>query len=442
MNIADVTKNEPRRKVMVIDSKSFYASVESVDRSLNPLQSLLVVMSQQENTNGGLVLAASPRAKKELGVKNVMRQRDVPYDPRLIIVNPRMNRYIAMNKKVNDIFRRFAAEEDLHLYSIDESILDFTNTWEYLKFQYGENLTLAKLARIIQLQVKNELGLYITVGIGDNPAMAKMALDLTAKHAFSLIGEWHFETIPDVLWPIKQLDDVWSIGSRTAKKLRRLGILSMQDLALFDPYRLKQEFGVRGTELSALAWGVDRSVLSQRYRSKEASISNSQVLPCDYSNRQEIEVVIREIGEQVASRLRAKNKIAGSVSLFIGYSHVSSQEKHSHGFNVQTNITPTNNSHKISQALTTLYEAHEDGGIIRHIGVAAGHLQMAGFEQMDLLQPVQQQVNESKIDQVIDDIRLKFGLTSLVKLSSIGTGGTMIDRAGLVGGHNGGNAFG
>lgn len=128
MNISEVVNHEPRRKVMVIDSKSFYASVESVDRGLNPLQSLLVVMSQQENTNGGLVLAASPRAKKELGVKNVMRQRDVPSDPRLIIVNPRMNRYIAMNKKVNDIFRKFIAEEDLHLYSIDESILDFTET--------------------------------------------------------------------------------------------------------------------------------------------------------------------------------------------------------------------------------------------------------------------------------------------------------------------------
>lgn len=128
MNISEVVNHEPRRKVMVIDSKSFYASVESVDRGLNPVQSLLVVMSQQENTNGGLVLAASPRAKKELGVKIVMRQRDVPSDPRLIIVNPRMNRYIAMNKKVNDIFRKFIAEEDLHLYSIDESILDFTET--------------------------------------------------------------------------------------------------------------------------------------------------------------------------------------------------------------------------------------------------------------------------------------------------------------------------
>lgn len=442
MDISEVVNHEPRRKFMVIDSKSFYASVESVDRGLNPLQSLLVVMSQQENTNGGLVLAASPRAKKELGVKNVMRQRDMPSDPRLIIVNPRMNRYIAMNKKVNDIFRKFVAEEDLHLYSIDESILDFTETWKYLKFKFGHDLTMAKLARIIQLQVKKELGLYLTVGIGDNPAMAKMALDITAKHDFNLIGEWHFETIPQYLWPIQELDEVWSIGGRTAKKLKRLGILSMRDLALFDPYRLKQEFGVRGEELFALAWGVDRSILKDKYIVKESSLSNSQVLPRDYDNPEEIEVVIREIGEQVASRLRAKNKIAGTVSLFIGYSYASSQAQRSHGFNVQMKITPTNRSGDISRALIQLFRDHYEGAVVRNIGVAGGRLQAAGFDQLDLLRPVTEQVNEAKIDAVLDDIRKKFGLTSLVKLSSICQGGTMIERAGLVGGHNGGNAFG
>lgn len=148
-------------------------------------------------------------------------------------------------------------------------------------------------------------------------------------------------------------------------------------------------------------------MLSQRYHIKETSISNSQVLPRDYSSRQEIEVVIREIGEQVASCLRAKNKVAGSLSLFIGYSYVSSEAKHRRGFNVQTKITATNNSHKISQALLNLYNDHEEGGIVRNVGVSAGKVQPAGFEQFDLLQPVQQQVNESKIDQVIDDIRRK-----------------------------------
>lgn len=152
-----------------------------------------------------------------------------------------------MNKKVNDIFRQFVTEEDLHLYSIDESILDVTDTWEYLKFVYVKDLTLKKLTRIIQLKVKQALGLYLMV---DTTVMAKLALGIQAKHDFNLIGEWHFETIPKHLWSITKLDDVWSIGKRTAKSLIRLGILSMRDLALANPYYLKQKLGVRGEGFS------------------------------------------------------------------------------------------------------------------------------------------------------------------------------------------------
>ena len=184
----NVYANEPRRAVMVIDSKSFYASVESVDLGLNPLKSLLVVMSQQENTNGGLVLAASPQAKKILGVSNVMRQRDVPRDPRLAIVQPRMNYYIQKNKQINDIYRQFVADEDLHIYSIDESILDLTDSWRYIESKFGRKLTLRNMARLIQETVHDATGIYLTVGIGDNPAMAKMALDISAKHNKDLIG--------------------------------------------------------------------------------------------------------------------------------------------------------------------------------------------------------------------------------------------------------------
>lgn len=442
MNFSDVTGHELRRKVMVIDSKSFYASVECADRGLNPLTSLLVVMSQQENTNGGLVLAASPRAKKELGIKNVMRQRDVPKDLRLLIVQPRMNRYIAVNKKVNDIFRQFVAEEDLHLYSIDESILDITDSWKYLKFIYGKDLTLKKLARIIQLKVKKELGLYVTVGIGDTIAMAKVALDIQAKHDFDLIGEWHFETLPEHLWPITKLNEVWSIGLKTAKKLNRLGIFSMYDLAMTNPYYLKQKLGVRGEELFALAWGVDRSIVSHKHKVKARNISNSQVLPRDYNDALEIKVVIREIGEQVAARLRAKQLAADTVSLFVGYAYATGEQKQTHGFNVQMKIEPSNLSHIISTALIDLFEEHYTDGSVRNLGVSVGKLQPAGYEQLDLLTPVVEQINASRIDQVVDDIREKFGITSLVKLSSLSIGGTMMQRAGLVGGHNGGNAYG
>ncbi|SUP59104.1 DNA polymerase IV [Weissella viridescens] len=175
------TENEVRRKILMIDSKSFYASCECVDLGLNPMKALLVVMSQADNTNGGLVLASLPMAKKTFGISNVTRHRDLPDDPRLIIVPPRMNYYIKENKRVNDIFREFVAEEDLQLYSIDESILDVTDSWGYLQTKYGHDLTLKGLARIIQLEVKQRLGLYLTVGIGDNPTMAKLALDLESK---------------------------------------------------------------------------------------------------------------------------------------------------------------------------------------------------------------------------------------------------------------------
>ena len=121
-------KNEPRRVIFMIENKSFYTSVESVRRGLNPLKSILVVMSEAQNTNGGLVLASSPMAKKLFGISNVTRRRDLPNDPRLIIVPPRMNLYIKYNLAINEIFRQFAAEEDIHPYSIDESIIDMNDS--------------------------------------------------------------------------------------------------------------------------------------------------------------------------------------------------------------------------------------------------------------------------------------------------------------------------
>lgn len=442
MDISDVTSQEKRRKIMLIDSKSFYASVESIELGLNPLKSLLVVMSQQENTNGGLVLASSPRAKKELGISNVMRRRDVPKDPRLIIVEPRMNHYIAMNKKVNDIFRQYVSEEDLHLYSIDESILDITPNWKYLKYKYGQDLTMPKLARIIQLHVRNELGLYLTVGIGESNSMAKMALDIEAKHSKSLIGEWSFETIPDKLWPISDFSNVWSIGRKTAEKLKNFGIYTMGQLANSNPTFLKAKFGIRGEELFALSWGVDRSIVSHKYEVKAGNISNSQVLPRDYTNVVEIKNVIREIGEQVSARLRSKGKQTGVVSLYVGFAYSSVDDRGKTGFNAQLSIDSTNNSNSIVKNLYYIFDTHYEGQVVRNLGVSVGKLQDEGQEQLDLLKGPRKQVKERDLDETIDNIRKKFGVTSIVKLSSLGEGGTMIDRSGLVGGHNGGNSFG
>ena len=167
---------EPKGVFLMIDNKSFYASVEAVMRGLNPLKVVMVVISEQENTNGGLILATSPMAKKLFGLKaNVSRQRDLPCDPRIIMVPPRMNLYIKRNLQINKIFKQYVAEEDLYPYSIDESILDITKTWKL----FGE--TPEEVVKKIQHKVRRQLGLYTTIGVGENPFQAKLALDNFAK---------------------------------------------------------------------------------------------------------------------------------------------------------------------------------------------------------------------------------------------------------------------
>ncbi|GAX00748.1 Y-family DNA polymerase [Secundilactobacillus silagei] len=429
-------QKEPHGVFFLIDNKSFYASVEAVARGLNPLKVTLVVMSEADNTNGGLVLATSPEAKLRYHLQaNVSRQREVPQDPQLMVVPPRMNLYIKRNLQINDIFRRFVANEDLMPYSIDESILDLTHSWRL----FGQ--TPREVAVRIQKTVRRELGLYTTVGIGDNPLQAKLALDLYAKHTPDLIGEIHYDTVPKTIWPVDQLTDVWSIGKRTAKHLNRLGIHNMYELAHVDPYQLNAELGLMGQQLFALAWGIDRSQLRKRRGPKNASLGNSQVLPRDYVQQVEIETVIKEVGEQVAARLRHHHKLAGCISLGVGFSYAASEADGRSGFHQELRIAPTDQNAVISQALLRIFHQHWQGQAIRNLAVYTSRLSPATGLQLNFFEPAKNQIKRVKADHVVDDIRDQFGFTKLVYASSLMHGGTAISRASLVGGHNGGNAY-
>lgn len=428
-------KYEKQRVFFMIDSKSFYASVESVELGLNPLRSILVVMSEQANTNGGLVLAASPMAKKNLGASNIMRQRDLPRDKKLIIVHPRMNLYIQENLRINSIYREYTTEEKLLAYSIDESLLDVTDTWAF----FGDSPEI--VARKIQERVRKETGIYLTVGIGDSPVLAKIALDIEAKHAPNLMGVWHYADVPKKLWPITQLNDIWSIGKRTALKLNNMGVNSMYDLAHQDPYVFRAKMGIVGEQLYALSWGIDRSDLTEVIVPKSKSYSNSQVLPRDYHKREEIEIVIREMVDQVASRIRFHQKQATIVSLFIGYSYAESEKQSSHGFRKQLRIDATNDTRKLMEIMIQLFEQNWHGEVIRHIGIDYSGLIDAMGIQLDLFRQPEQQINTNKIDQVVDELRQRFGTTAIMRAMSKLEGGTAIDRANLVGGHNGGNSY-
>ncbi|QBO35147.1 Y-family DNA polymerase [Periweissella cryptocerci] len=426
--------NEQHSVIFLIDMKSFYASCEAVSRGDDPLTVPLVVASMAKNTGAGLILATSPAAKKKYGITNVSRVKDLPDAPDLVIVEPRMNYYIAMNMKVNEIFKEYVAEEDLHRYSIDESILDLTHSWKL----FGATPT--EVAHRIQREVFDKLGLYVTVGIGDNPTLAKLALDLVAKHESTMIGTIHYQDVPTVLWPITELDEVWSIGRRTAIKLRALGINSLGDLAHYNPYKFKQKLGVIGQQLFLLSWGIDRAVVREKVFAKSKSYGNSQVLPRDYQRAAELVIVIREIAEQVAARIRKHQYQATQASLYVGFSNHSAATGRN-GFTNQVRITATNNSRELTNAIFELFHKNWAGEPVRHIGIYYSQLVPDVGQQLDLFTAPERQIQNNQVDRVVDNIRKRFGFTALVKASSLLAGGTAIERAGLVGGHRGGNSY-
>lgn len=199
-------------------------------------------------------------------------------------------------------------------FNLDEGMIDMTDSWKL----FGDDPYY--VAHKIQKDIHDELGLYTTCGIGENPILAKLAMDNEAKHNKSMIAFWHYIDVPDTIWKIPRVEDIWGINTRTANHLRRIGITNMYELAHTHPSTLKKEFGIIGEQLFATSWGVDRSIIRHKYHPKTKSYGNSQVLQRDYYNQREIEIVIREIGEQVAARIRAHNLRTESINLYIGFS--------------------------------------------------------------------------------------------------------------------------
>ncbi|MDO4912698.1 MAG: nucleotidyltransferase [Lactobacillus sp.] len=425
-------KYEPHRLIFMIDNKSFFASCEAIRLGLNPMKAVLAVFSKNEGApfGSGLIMAASPLAKSKYGLKNVMRARDLPkYGADLQFVEPHMNLYIEMSMKVLKIFQKYAAPEDIHAYSIDESMLDMTKSWHlFADDPYY-------VARMIQKDIRNTLGLYTTCGIGENPLLAKLSMDLEAKHRKSMLAYWHYLDVPDKLWTVNELESVWSINTKTADKLRSMGIYNMYDLAHYDPYKLHDRFGVIGDRLFALSWGVDRSIISKKYHPRNQSYGNSQILPKNYEKKSEIKTVISEIGAQVAARLRAKHVQAGLVYLSVGnrYQHT--------GFQAQMTISPTNLTNQIVEPLLTLFDRKWDGSGVRQIAVSCGNLLADDYQQLSIFNSPEKEIAERTKDFVIDDIRKKHGFKAIMKASNLMPGATALERSNLVGGHNGGNAY-
>lgn len=428
---------EPVRDILFVDIKSYYASVECQRLGLDPLQAMLVVMSTSDNTGSGLILAASPTAKRILNISNVTRANNLPNHPDLIKVPPRMNIYIEENMKINQLFTTFVAEEDLLIYSIDESILDVTASLNL----FFPNKKISRkdkrwaMAKLIQDKLFSETGLYCTVGIGDNPLLAKLALDNESKNNASMIAEWTYHDIKEKVWQIDPITDFWGIGSKTQKKLYHMGIDSIEDLANMPPYRLKKKFGIIGLQLHAHANGIDRTIISEPAPEvREKSYGNSQVLNRNYSKQSEIEIVIKEMAEQVATRIRRHDCLTQCISVYIG----SAYGEDSKGFNRQMKVPASDNSKQLIEHCLFLFRKHYQGQVVRHVGISYSKLIDNSTLQLDLFSDPVEKEKERNLDRIIDRIREKYGFTSIVHANSMLPGARAITRSNLVGGHAGG----
>ena len=426
----NVYEGEPVRDVFCMDSKSFYASVECIEHDLDPLNDLLVVMSG-DRENEGLVLAASPMAKKVLGISNVSRGFEIPNHPKLHIVPPRMTLYIQYHMRIQEIFRSYMAEEDIHTYSIDEQFGDLTHSWKL----FGKSS--AEVGKMIQNEIIKKVGIYTSLGMGDNPLLAKIAMDNEAKLTKERFAQWHYQDVPEKIWPLR-LSEFCGIDNRMERRYQMMGMYTMGDLAHTDPFVLKNHFGVMGMQHYMHAWGIDRSVLSQKdlYPTKEKSIGNSQVLPKNYAHKGDILTVIAEICEQVAQRLRKNDVLGGTLHLGIAYAYFGSGKRG--GFHHQSKIPPTYQARELTKVAFALFEKYWDHSEVRNISITVSSLRPAGNLQLNLFEDPQQTIKEEKIDEVIAQIRSRYKFSSIVRAHSLNEGATAIKRAGLVGGHAGG----
>ena len=410
---------------LCIDLKSFYASVECVERGLDPFEVNLVV-ADPDRGGGAITLAATPAIKK-LGVPSRGRIYEIPEGIEYIVAKPRMHLYMEYSTKIYSIFLKHIAPEDIHVYSIDEAFLDVT---PYLEL-YG--LTPKQLARKILDDIYNETGITATVGIGTNLFLTKVALDITAKHTPDNMGYLDEELFRQQLWHHTPLTDIWMIGVGTANHLARLGITDLYGITQFPEYILYREFGINAEILIDHAWGKEPVEIKdiKSYRPKANSISNSQILFEDY-NYKDAYLILKEMVDTNVLTLTEKHLVTDHISLFIGYSK--DKRKASRG---SCKITNRTNSYRIlMEEFRLLFQKIVDPNYpIRQIGISLGNVRDEIYEQYDLFADFEEIEKERKLQQTLVDIRNKFGKNAVLKGMNFLDKGTARYRNTTIGGH-------
>ncbi len=444
-----------KRQYIAIDLKSFYASVECIERGLDPMTTNLVV-ADQSRTEKTICLAVSP-ALKSYGVHGrprlfevVQRVREVNYDRRrladnrkltdksydntllqtnkniavdYIVAPPRMALYMDYSTRIYQIYLKYVSAEDIHVYSIDEVFIDVTN---YLQMY---RLSAHDLALKIIKDVLKETGVTATAGIGTNLYLCKVAMDIVAKHIPAdkdgvRIAELDEMSYREKLWDHRPITDFWRVGKGYEKRLKELGLYTMGDIALcstsqrvfFNEDMLYKEFGINAELLIDHAWGWEPCTIAdiKAYKPESTSMTIGQVLTCHY-NFEKGELIVREMAEQLSLDLVSKRLVTDQIVLTVGYDidnagykgektidrYGRAIPKQAHGS--QNLGRKTASTRLIIEAVEKLYERIVDKALnVRRINLVANHTVSeddathGAMQQLDLFTDVSEIEAEEK----------------------------------------------
>ena len=491
--------NSNKKRIYVaIDLKSFYASVECVERGLDPLKANLVV-ADSSRTSKTICLAVTPNLKKwgipgrarlfevEQKVKEVNNELEREGKPKIeyIVAKPRMQLYMDISVKIFEIYQKYVSPEDMHVYSVDELFIDVT---EYLNTY---KMTARQLAMTMIKDVYKTTGITATCGIGTNMYLCKIAMDIVAKHMkadedgvrIAQIDELSYRKL---LWDHRPITDFWRVGRGYAKKLEQIGLYTMGDVArcsigkdtdFYNENLLYSLFGVNAELLIDHAWGYENCTIKdvKAYRPDNNSLSVGQVLQRPYKY-DEAMTVISEMAEKMAFELMSKKLMSNQVVVTVGYDIDNILDnniaktykgekkkdyygrvipKHAHGtasLGIYTNLS----SDIINGTLEVFKEKVDKKLHIRRMTVCVNNVikdiegerlneKNKEYEQLDLFSlfaddKVTEEKNHSRedeknIQEAVLKIKEKYGSNAILKGTNFKEGATAIERNKQIGGH-------
>lgn len=479
------------RIYIAIDLKSFYASVECVERGLNPLTTNLVV-ADESRTEKTICLAVSPALKK-YGIPGrarlfevIQRCREVKAgtgeEISYIIAPPRMQLYMDYSSRIYQIYLKYISPEDMHVYSIDEVFMDVTDYLNLYQSGTGESDALLDLAHGLASKMIRDVyettGITATAGIGTNLYLAKIAMDIVAKHVEAdadgfRIAELNEMSYRSLLWEHRPLTDFWRIGRGISRKLEANGMYTMGDIARMSLGRfgygtgedfLFKLFGVDAELLIDHAWGVEPCTMRdiKSYKPGTNCVSSGQVLGCGY-DFDKGRIVVQEMTELQALELVSKRLVTDHVTLNIGYDRelVGREYKGTMAFDSYGRTVPkpmhgscklkehTSSAERLNEAVLGIYDNMVDKSLgIKRVTLTFGNVldedkaDADSFVQLDLFtddakqeEARQKQDKERKMQEAMLRIHARYGKNAILKGTNLREGATTIERNGQIGGH-------